>query len=977
MAYIVQSSYKETPTSSSASYTVNLPATGKYAVNDLLVVYGRNQGGATTITTASTGWTIETGQAQSGNNRGFVAWKIATSTSETDPVFSGATNNWTALSFVVKDAPTSSPISVSSRAGMASGQSLASGTPSTGTDADCLALYFASTSGTSQLRALTDDVTCMGASVENSSVTQVIVGYRQLGAAGNMPAVTFYWDAASSSGEVWAVAVKNNGSRQSWAKSGLNEFAWMGGHGSKLGAITHAAASNFAATVNSITVSTVEPTYTVGETDDSSWGQRTKLESTENSTAKFSGTYLTFASAIPSMTGKLFSLEWMVGTANTASQVAQDGFVVGFRDASGNYVVYQIRARGTGTSGSWVANQWRRDVFEIGVSTAYATSGSIDWANVTGIMLAAHRTASTGASIIWYFKNLLTIDAAQILGGGANAPATFNDAYRARTSCGIRRVSQQQGSAQVFTTGDVQIGDGSLFTYFDSAAQAFEFPLAYDSVTQREWHVAANKLTLGIYASASDTIKVRSGAAVTTQSANLTINSSSSTSATYDFAGQSFVGWLPTWKTGVTVANATFQSCGEINFKGANVTNCTITGTTSTDAACAFDTNSATMDGCTIDVTGTSAAYHLELGASVTGITLTDVTFTGTPGTDKVHVLATTGTVTITINGSTSLVAGDVTSAGATVVISSAPVNQTVTISNLKSGSRVQIYDTTSSTELANATGTSGDVVFTGTDPKTAVWTDPAVATASRAIRVRISYVSGSTAAKEFIEANIGTCGITAGTEDVSYVANQVDDDVYIANAIDGSAVTGVTFTDSGTDVINIDVVAATISWKTIYAAWVYYAFTSTGIASDIDYIEAKDTANYTLSNLVVKNTSSPSVPLEVTGGYGVDAVTGATIDLVDSSGGTLVFAPEHVTAYATGSALTGTQDSNLSDARSAAILARKLLSNKRVLNAATGVETIYDDDGTALYTRNVYEDAAGSTLYDGTDAPHRVEKYT
>lgn len=56
--------------------------------------------------------------------------------------------------------------------------------------------------------------------------------------------------------------------------------------------------------------------------------------------------------------------------------------------------------------------------------------------------------------------------------------------------------------------------------------------------------------------------------------------------------------------------------------------------------------------------------------------------------------------------------------------------------------------------------------------------------------------------------------------------------------------------------------------------------------------------------------------------------------------------------------------------------LTRQLLSNKRVLNIATGVETIYDDAGLALYTRNVYEDAAGTTPYDGTDAPHRVEKY-
>jgi len=56
--------------------------------------------------------------------------------------------------------------------------------------------------------------------------------------------------------------------------------------------------------------------------------------------------------------------------------------------------------------------------------------------------------------------------------------------------------------------------------------------------------------------------------------------------------------------------------------------------------------------------------------------------------------------------------------------------------------------------------------------------------------------------------------------------------------------------------------------------------------------------------------------------------------------------------------------------------LVRQLISNKRVLNPATGVETIYNDAGVALYTRNVYDDAGGLTLYSGANAPHRVEKY-
>ena len=307
------------------------------------------------------------------------------------------------------------------------------------------------------------------------------------------------------------------------------------------------------------------------------------------------------------------------------------------------------------------------------------------------------------------------------------------------------------------------------------------------------------------------------------------------------------------------------------------------------------------MDTCTIDVTGTSAAYHLELGTATDSITLTDVTFTGTPGTDKVHVLKTSGTVTITISGTTSLSAGDVTSAGATVSIVSDPVNQVVIVSGFTAGSRIQIYDTTNAVELFNGTASSGDTVVSGS---TATWTDPSTASGSRAIRVRIAYVSGATA-KVFQELTGLTCGTTAGTESVTYPVTQVADTVYNNNAIDGSGVTGVTFTDSSPDVVNIDVAANTISWKSIYAAWVYYASTSTGIATDIDYIDGVDEANYILSNMKIKNTSSPTAPLEVTGGYGRDATTGAAIDLVDTTGGTLVFAPDHVVSYAVGSGVT------------------------------------------------------------------------
>ena len=54
-------------------------------------------------------------------------------------------------------------------------------------------------------------------------------------------------------------------------------------------------------------------------------------------------------------------------------------------------------------------------------------------------------------------------------------------------------------------------------------------------------------------------------------------------------------------------------------------------------------------------------------------------------------------------------------------------------------------------------------------------------------------------------------------------------------------------------------------------------------------------------------------------------------------------------------------------------LLALKLLRNKVTTDPSTGLMTIYDDDNTtALYTANIYEDVAGSVAFDGAGANRR-----
>ena len=918
MAYIVN--VTDTATAVGATYSVTL---GAHQTNDLLLVKVSQDGGGTSITTASSGWTMYGTQAQSQAQRSAWAYKVAASGAESSPSFSGANDDWIGTCLVIRDADTTTPLEAWQRADWGNSTNIntaasntiaassAGGTTVITASADSLLVYSWSCDASTQLRCKSDDLIA-DSRVNAASISHIIAHRNNGGSSANPTNVTMYANVATEGGNGWVLSVKNKsgGSLAVDVRSGFDEWNWHGDFGNQHGAFgTSFAPSTLdddqasppaSVTINSIDGSTTAGTVTqstIGVILQSSWGSGTTIASTEN-TGSSPGKWVGSVRSVSSkdMSGKFYYLHLIL--VGSAGRHGSEGVVVAFADSAGNWAAYQVF-----TKAAWNRATERVCVIALGSATVYGSSGTIDWTDIVKVGYFFHRTAADTTVTSIVIKNEFLLSESTITGGGSNYPANPYDSIKALQSWDLYKVGDVQASSQCVFKSNVSIGDGTKTTYWDSSASSIEYPLDYsvlDGTSQQEWNVDASVVSLSVNASASDTINLTAGVAATDTLQNLTINSGSSTSATYDFA-QSFVGWTPTLKTGVPVTGATFVSCQEIDAKGATLTNCSIKRTVSTDAAIAFSASGGSMDTCTIDVTGTSAAYHLELGTATDSITLTDVTFTGTPGTDKVHVLKTSGTVTITISGTTSLSAGDVTSAGATVSIVSDPVNQVVIVSGFTAGSRIQIYDTTNAVELFNGTASSGDTVVSGS---TATWTDPSTASGSRDIRVRIAYVSGATA-KVFQELTGLTCGTTAGTESVTYPVTQVADTVYNNNAIDGSGVTGVTFTDSSPDVVNIDVAANTISWKSIYAAWVYYASTSTGIATDIDYIDGVDEANYILSNMKIKNTSSPTAPLEVTGGYGRDATTGAAIDLVDTTGGTLVFAPDHVVSYAVGSGVT------------------------------------------------------------------------
>lgn len=239
-----------------------------------------------------------------------------------------------------------------------------------------------------------------------------------------------------------------------------------------------------------------------------------------------------------------------------------------------------------------------------------------------------------------------------------------------------------------------------------------------------------------------------------------------------------------------------------------------------------------------------------------------------------------TKTATIASGGGSSLIITDVS--GTYVGIS---------ITGMTAVSRVQLYNLDTSTELYNAVvvGTSLALPYTYTTDVN--------------LRVRIMYVSASSA-NIFYDQNwvITNTGL-------SIAITPETDTVYVDNGVNGSTVTTITIDDAN---LLVEVDTGTITWADIYAYETYWLGTQAGIRDEGRFILAVDTANYIIYDFKVKNVSSPTAPLVITGGWGRDSVTGTSIEIVDTTGGTVFNAPDHVVSYAVGSGLDAAQDAKL-----------------------------------------------------------------
>lgn len=183
--------------------------------------------------------------------------------------------------------------------------------------------------------------------------------------------------------------------------------------------------------------------------------------------------------------------------------------------------------------------------------------------------------------------------------------------------------------------------------------------------------------------------------------------------------------------------------------------------------------------------------------------------------------------------------------------VSTNPIwTESITVSGMQAGSTLQIYNTTTSTELYNAVvgGTSYQYDFSiGTGVST-----------GNVIRIRVAKLG---------YLPFTTSGAATATETL-FTASQVVDSIYTTNAIDGTTVTECV-ADYVDNTIEINDPDDTTSVQRIYAYYRVAEATTSGIASWFGAVTASSVSNYVITigvvNLKWNNVKVPGVV--ITGG--------------------------------------------------------------------------------------------------------------
>jgi len=369
---------------------------------------------------------------------------------------------------------------------------------------------------------------------------------------------------------------------------------------------------------------------------------------------------------------------------------------------------------------------------------------------------------------------------------------------------------------------------------FNSINTAVAYPAVADNNTIFDFYVADNSMELVINGIEGDW-----KSNLITSDALLKFKS---TDDDLDYTGTIFIKITLEMEDGKTYDQITVKQGGQVYKGTANITNSVIAESIDTNGAVLWDLTAAgTISNTKFD----SNTYDIEI-SGVGDITFDNITFTNNI-TKNLNITATTGTINITIDGGGDTPTYD--TAGATVNII-AP-NLQVEVTGISAGSRLRVYNETSSTEIANevVAGTEWSLEYSeGGDFTTGDYV--------RFYITKIDKLEYSTLA-------------VASSASWAVLAEQVTDTIYTANGIDGSTVVECT-----ADFPNVQIDLSDADGKTtiqrIYAWWKYNLTTEDGIADWFGGLIAIDELNYKVVTAILDLHFQNTIvtPCFIEGGY-------------------------------------------------------------------------------------------------------------
>lgn len=337
----------------------------------------------------------------------------------------------------------------------------------------------------------------------------------------------------------------------------------------------------------------------------------------------------------------------------------------------------------------------------------HSVNGAANWASIRYAGLLVDRVTADTYGLVWACQEFQVIDNWVLVGGSADnplSPVTVGDIYR--NNVAVRAYTSQQGSGQLLAYAGFQIGDGSTPTYFKLTGGSIENAPASNT----DVRIPAQTQDYTIKPSANCTMDFSSGIVRFNVRQTWSIHADANASCSHTFVGASFIGADIVWHAGFACVSASFSGCYTVDGKTRKLDKATFSACRLTSGAyLRLDGGGSGTESGAINSTFTKGgeSYAVELRTAgyydFTGTTFNGYLY-------ELYVSAASGTVSIKL--ATGQTQPDVYNPNGCTIFWDAPTVD-VTFTPV-AGSQLIVFAAGTTTEILNVASTGTSEVWSG-----------------------------------------------------------------------------------------------------------------------------------------------------------------------------------------------------------------------------------------------------------------------